>query len=66
MDRSATDYAYSLAGGHAMEADKLRRQAHDLRQEAARLDAQADHHMERAAWAEELAAALNQEEKSHG
>lgn len=62
MDRNAVSYGYTLAGEHALQADRLRREAHKLREQAAQLEAQAEREQERAEWARELADALNPHE----
>lgn len=58
MDRSAQDYAHTLEGEHAMQADRLRRQAFSLENEAKALRERADREDERAQWARMAAIAL--------
>lgn len=60
-DRSALDFAYTMQGEYQMKADKLRRDARDLRSQADGLIVQAELLEERAGWAGEFAAAVSRE-----
>lgn len=58
MDRDPLSFAGTMAGEHAMTADKLRREASELRRQAETLEGQAVWHDERREWANALAEAF--------
>lgn len=62
MDRNALSYAYSIQGEHAHKADRLRREAAAMDDQARGLRAQAEDHEKHAEWAGMLAAALAEKE----
>lgn len=59
MDRDAFDYLANLEGENSMAADRLRREASNLRSESDRLEKEAAWYDERKVWCAEALKAMN-------